>query len=177
MAVSLNKVEEMLLLLENGADVFSKTVDKKSALNLHKGNFFIGKILRNQESQIMENKYYQKLSNLVLNLNNNYTTIEEVSNIEDLTSLKKTIIYNTIQTDKDYSKLNSPILYKFNSNLPNNKINEEISRESRNINEQEDQGNSPIKISEKLSSNQKILSNSPSFNNFAKFGKGKFQAQ
>jgi hypothetical protein len=180
MAVSLNKVEEMLLLLENGADVFSKTVDKKSALNLHKGNFFIGKILRNQESQIMENKYYQKLSNLVLNLNNNYTTIEEVSNIEDLTSLKKTIIYNTIQTDKDYSKLNSPILYKFNSNLPNNKINEEISRESRNINEQEDQGNSPIKISEKLSSNQKILSNSPSFNkkprNTVKYETPKFKS-
>lgn len=117
LAVSNNKIEETLILLENDADVFSKNKENNTPIKYYNGNSYLLKILKNAENHTLEKKYKTKLANQI-NINN-FTTIEENSHFDELRSLKKLRELNFTK-QSNYSVHNSP-----HNNYKNN-LNEEI---------------------------------------------------
>ena len=100
----------------------------KSSLKLHKGNFFIAKLIGSQERHILEKKYNINYNNHKLNIQNNYTTIEEINNSEDLSLLKKSIIPSNLK-DTNNKNTNSQINKKKNYSLIKSNLKEEICKD------------------------------------------------
>jgi hypothetical protein len=89
------RFDETILLLEAGCDVFIKNADSKTPRKVSNGNFLLTKLLRKFENGIL----YKKLSVHINNdVNNNcFTTVEDASNAEDISSFIK---YNKIYKDE-----------------------------------------------------------------------------
>ena len=106
LAANLGKLEEILILLDSGVDILAKTLDNKTARKSQTGNYFISKILRNFETNLFFKKYFHdddKVLNLISNnkSNNCFTTVEELSNYDDVSSKLHINRNNKIEDRKD----------------------------------------------------------------------------
>lgn len=143
LASNLGKLEEILLLLESGADILAKTLDNKTPRKSQSGNYFITKILRNVEMSLFYKKYFSqdKHQNMFANNKNCFTTVEEISNYDEISSMvkinrnkieekKENVLFSTNSEEKSISmiKLNAGnILSNMNKKLiTNSSINSDI---------------------------------------------------
>jgi hypothetical protein len=94
LAVNGFRFDETLLLLEAGCDVFAKNSDSKTPRKVSNGNFLLTKLLRNFENNLLQSKLLTKGPE---NNNNCFTTVEDTSNIEDISSFIK---FNKIYKDE-----------------------------------------------------------------------------
>jgi len=143
LASNLGKLEEILLLIESGSDILAKTLDNKTPRKSQTGNYFITKILRNVEMSLFYKKYFshEKIHNIFANNKNCFTTVEEISNYDDISSMvkinrnkieekKENVLFSTNSEEKSISmiKLNANnILSNMNRKLiTNSSINSDI---------------------------------------------------
>ncbi len=83
LAANSYKLEETYLLLEEGCDVFAKNVDNKIPRKVTNGNYLLNKLLKNYENDHLYKKYLANTDIVHFNTQNCFTTVEEISNIDD----------------------------------------------------------------------------------------------
>jgi len=86
LAANSYKLEETYLLLEEGCDVFAKNVDNKIPRKVTNGNYLLNKLLKNYENSFLYKKYLCNTDVAHFNTQNCFTTVEEISNIDDIQS-------------------------------------------------------------------------------------------
>jgi hypothetical protein len=110
------RFEETLILLDNGCDLFAKNSDYKIPRKVSNGNYLLTKLLRNYENNYLQKKY--TVSSINEYNNNCFTTVEDVSNIEDFSSFIKS---NKIYKDEKVNKeIHSNISEDLSKSLANN---------------------------------------------------------
>ena len=57
MTINSFRIEEPLILLENGCDVFARNVDSKTPKRVSIGNYVFSKLLTNYENNMLEKRY------------------------------------------------------------------------------------------------------------------------
>ena len=57
MTINSYRLEETLILLENGCDVFARNIDSRTPKRVSNGNYLFTKLLTNFEMKILEKKY------------------------------------------------------------------------------------------------------------------------
>jgi ankyrin repeat protein len=88
------RIVETILLLKAGCDVFAKNSDGKIPRKVANGNFLLTKLLRNYESDVLREKFPNEEKLNMINAHQIcFTTVEDLSNIEDFNSF---IIRNKI---------------------------------------------------------------------------------
>jgi hypothetical protein len=154
LAVNGFRFDETLLLLEAGCDVFAKNSDTKTPRKVSNGNFLLTKLLRNFENNLLQNKLLVKNTE---NLNHCFTTVEDSSNVDDISSFIK--LNKVYKDEKDnptilsaaYEDIGKPAIGKDDSNKFLQQINQHI-------------GSLKIEDDEQTKNKTNFGINSPTFN-------------
>ena len=132
------RIEETLILLENGCDVFARNVDSKTPKRVSIGNYVFSKLLTNYENNMLEKRYCSDDDKNVVRC---FTSVDD-GDEENMNSInknnnkyvsrennkKKKDNFNKSKTNNFYNTFNNNIHNSHNENLkksinPNNNLN------------------------------------------------------
>ena len=175
LTISSFRIEETLLLLQQGCDVFARNIDAKTPKKVCFGNFVFSKLLSNCENlrlrEKFENKGYYDYNILDSNIDNNESDnfikkvkTEKYFGINDTLKKNDDNIKNILKKGATFNKL-------INMNLGNININDEFSldkvdeKENLKIKKHKEEKEKTIDLNYKIPLEQKILDVSSMFLN------------